>query len=212
MEKITVNGKEIPTMKVTGASLTLISKKLWKQIGQLKLEEKNTGIETYDKHKIKYLGAFFSTVLYKKQVNLNIAVVDADRNFGLLGRDKLKNSKYFFERCFKSEVSEKLPTVKCGKTSIKLKPDAKPMFCAARKVPLALERKVKKTIDELLGILEPVETGGVDNCSPVVCLKKGDKLRMCADYKIHVKGKINTEANPFLVLKPFSLKYQAGFA
>ena len=59
MEKIKVNGKEISMMKETGASLTLISKKLWKQIGQPKLEEKNTGIETYDKHKMKYLGAFF---------------------------------------------------------------------------------------------------------------------------------------------------------
>ena len=51
MEKIKVNGKEITMMKDTGASLTLISKKLWKQIGQPKLEEKNTGIELYDKHK-----------------------------------------------------------------------------------------------------------------------------------------------------------------
>ena len=198
MEKIKVNGKEIPMMKDTGASLTLISKKLWKQIGQLKLEEKNTGIETYDKHKMKYLGAFFSTVLYNKQVNVNIAVVDADRNFGLLGRDILNNCEESIERCFKAEVSEKLPTVKGAKASIKLKTDAKPMFCAARKVPLPLERKVNKTIDELLllGILEPVEAGGVDNCSPVLGVKKGDKLRMCADYKVHVNVKISTEAYP----------------
>ena len=184
-EKNKVNGKEIPKMKDTGASLTLISKKLWKQIGQPKLEEKNTGIETDDKHKMKYLGAFFSTVLYNnKQVNVNIAVVDADRNFGLLGRDILNNCKESIERCFKAEVSEKLPTVKGAKASIILKPDAKPLFCAARKVPLPLERKFNKTIDDLLllGILAPVEAGGVDNCSPVVWVKKGDKLRMCADY------------------------------
>ena len=59
MEKITVNGKEISMMKDTGASLTLISKKLWKQIGRPKLEEMNTRNETYVKHKMKYLGAFF---------------------------------------------------------------------------------------------------------------------------------------------------------
>ena len=74
--------------------------------------------------------------------------------------------------------------MKSAKASIKLEPDAKPMFCAARKVPLPLERKANKTIDELLllGILEPVEAGGVDDCSPVVLVKKSDKLRMCADY------------------------------
>ena len=108
IEKIKVNGKEIPIMKDTGASLTLISKKLWKQIGQPKLQEKNTGIETYDKHKMKYLGAFFSTVFYNnKELNVNIAVVDVDRNFGLLGRDIINNSKESIERCFKADVSEK---------------------------------------------------------------------------------------------------------
>ena len=114
----------------------------------------------------------------------------------ILGRDIINNSKESIDRCFKAEASEKLPTVKGAKASIKLKPDAKTMFCAARKVPLPLERKVNKIIDELLllGILEPGEAGGVDNCSPVVWVKKGDKLRMCADYKVHVNDKISTEA------------------
>ena len=39
MEKIEVNGKEIPITKNHGTSLTLVSKKLWKQIGQQKTEE-----------------------------------------------------------------------------------------------------------------------------------------------------------------------------
>ena len=186
MEKIKANGREIPRMKDTGASLTLISKKPWKQIGQREIEGKNTGNETYDKHKMKYLGAFLSTLHYNNKVlNVNFAVVDADRTFGLLGRDIINHSKESIDRCFKAEVSEKLPTVKGAKASIKLKPDVKPMFCAARKVPLPLERRVKKTIDEilLLGIHEPVEAGGVDNCSPYVWVKKGDKLRMLLTKK-----------------------------
>ena len=197
MEKIKVNGKEKPMMKDTGAPLTLISRELWKQT------------ETYDMHKMKYLGAFFSTVLHNnKQVNVNIVVVDADRNFGLLGRDIIKNSKESIDRCFKAEASEQLPTVKGVKASIKLKHDAKPMLCAARKEPLPLERKVSKTIDELmlLGILKPFEAGGVDNCSPVVWLKKGDKLRMCADYKVHVNNKNSTEAYPLPCIETFFSK------
>ena len=56
---------------------------------------------------MKYLGAFFSTVFYNnKEINVNIAVVDADRNFGLLGRDILNNSNESIERCFKAEVFE----------------------------------------------------------------------------------------------------------
>ena len=70
------------------------------------------------------------------------------------------------------------------------------------------ERKVNKTIDELilLGILEPVEADGVDNCSPVVWVKKGDKLRMCTDNKVHVNDKILTEAYPVPCIETFFSK------
>ena len=62
-------------MKDTGAPLTLIPKKLWKQIGEPEREEKNTGIETNDKRKMRYLGAFFSTVRHNDKVrNVNIAL------------------------------------------------------------------------------------------------------------------------------------------
>ena len=145
MEKIEVNGKEIPMMKDTGASLTLISKQLWKQIGQPELKEKNTGIETNDKHKKKYLGAFFSTVLFNNKVlKVNIAVVDADRNFGIMGRDIIDHSQESIDRCFKAEVSEKLPTGKGALASIKMKPYAKPMFCADGRYRCHLNERVKK--------------------------------------------------------------------
>ena len=103
--------------------------------------------------------------------------VDADRNFGLLGRDIINHSKESIDRCFKAKKSENLTTVKGAKASTKLKPDAKRMFCAAWKVPLPLEQKTNKTIDELilLGILAPVDARGLDKCSPVV--KKGDFLK-----------------------------------
>ena len=67
------------------------------QSGQPKLEEKNTGIKTYDIQKMKYLGAFFSTVhSNNRQVTLNTAVVDADRNFGLLGLDIFNPDKHIY--------------------------------------------------------------------------------------------------------------------
>ena len=80
METIKVNCKQIPMMKDAGASLTLISSKPWKQVGEPKLEEKNTESESFDNHKMMYLSAFFSTVFYNnKELNVNIAVVAVDR-------------------------------------------------------------------------------------------------------------------------------------
>ena len=198
MENIPIFGRQVPMLRDTGASLTLISTKIWEQLGRPELKEMANGIETYDNHKMKYIGALFGNVVYRdKLLKLKIAVVESIRNFGLLGRDILNCCIDKVDRCFNAEI-EKTPTVKGAIASIKLKSNAKPMFCLARKVPLPLERKVNETIDELLslGILEPVEAGGVENCSPVVWVKKGDKFRMCAEYKVHVNDKINTEAYP----------------
>ncbi|MEL7079444.1 MAG: RNase H-like domain-containing protein [Cyanobacteria bacterium J06582_2] len=199
MENIQLFGREVPMLRDTGASLTLISTKIWDQLGRPELKEMTTGVETYDNHKMKYLGALFANVIYgNKPLKIKIAVVESDRSFGLLGRDILNRCIDKVDRCFNAVNEKTLPTVKGAIASIKLKSNAKPMFCPARKVPLPLEKKVNQTIDELLslGILEPVEAGGVENCSPVVWVKKGDKLRMCADYKVHVNDKINTEAYP----------------
>ena len=82
---------------------------------------------------------------------------------------------------------------------MKLIEGAEPRVVSARRVPLHMEEKVNTTIDELqdLGILEPVDPGGVTNASPVVWVKRsGGRLRMCADYKVHVNAKIKTEDYP----------------
>ena len=112
------NGKEIPMMEDTRASLTLISKKLWKQIGKSNLEEKNTGIETCDKQKMKNLDD-------TRELNVNLDVVDTDRKIELLRRDMINQIREPIDRCFEAEASKKLPTVKGAKASIELKPDAK---------------------------------------------------------------------------------------
>ena len=39
-------------------------------------------------------------------------------------------------------------------------------------------------------------------------IKKGDKLRSPADYKVHVNETINTEEYPYLALEPFHQKCQ----
>ena len=78
----------------------------------------------------------------------------------------------------------------------------------ARKVPIPREGKVDQTFDELLfsGLLVPVEVGGVENCSPVVWVKKGEKLRMCVGYKVNMTDKIKIEAYPVPCIGTFFSK------
>ena len=65
----------------TAASLTLILPTIAKQIGEPKLEEMASGIETRGHHKMQYLGASFFKVLYEnKVIGAKKAFVKCDRN------------------------------------------------------------------------------------------------------------------------------------
>ena len=110
-----MNGKD------TGALLTLVLKKLWKQIGQLKLEKKNAGLKPLTNIKRLTWVFSFRSWFCNKQLSVNIAVVNADKNFSLLGLDILNHSEKTISRFFKAEVIENLPTVKGAKTSKKMK-------------------------------------------------------------------------------------------
>ena len=62
-------------MRDTGASLTLISTKMWQQIDEPKMKEMASGTQTHDQQKMQDLGAFFSKVLYDKVIGAKRAVL-----------------------------------------------------------------------------------------------------------------------------------------
>ena len=151
---------------------------------------------------MQYLGAFFSGALYESSlIGAKIAVVEADRNFGSLGRVILNKVKEAVYRCVGTAKTNELPFFKGVCSSIKLKHDA------TLKVPLPLELKVDQPFEELLclGILIPVKTGGAENCSPV-WVKKREKLRMRADFKVLVSDKNNAEDYPLPCIETIFLK------
>ena len=89
-----------------------------------------------------------------------------------------------------------MPAINGIEATIKLKPDAKPVFCRARKVPLAMEDQVKIELAKVQAqeTVAPVDPEGVINASPVVWQRKKDvSFRICADFKVHVNDKIMTE-------------------
>ena len=92
LKKFEVNGRETPMMRDNGASLTIISRKIWQKIGEPKLEKMACGLETYDHYKKKYLDAFFSKVFYEnKLIGAKLAVVKAERI--------VKADRQFVDRC-----------------------------------------------------------------------------------------------------------------
>jgi hypothetical protein len=199
MVQIRVNGVEIPMQVDTGASVTIISSELWQTLGQPSLAKCHRRLEAYDEHAMTTLGRWSVAVeLHGRLHPADLVVVQSRKTYGLLGRDLLNSEQLFATDHTQKITTDILPAIKGIKATMELMDNARPKFCRARPVPVALEAKVNIELDRLqsLGVIEPIE-GPVSNASPVVWVKKVDgSLRMCADYKVHVNDKIKSESHP----------------
>ena len=158
-------------MKVdTGAESTVISIKIWTQLGRPLLDSKLRHLEADDGHQLTLLGSLAFDIEWNgsRPAQKQLAVVQSDQEFGLLGRDLLP------KHIVNNITTEHGPAVKGYKAHVKLIPGSQPMFCKARKIPLPLQDKVTEKLGQMFrqGILEPVQPGGVNNASPVVWQRK----------------------------------------
>ena len=173
--------------KDTGADISLISSRIWKDLGRPTLRSASRHLEAYDGHMLPTLGKFNAIVDYNGHPpRLDLTVVRSEKNFGLLGRD------YLFASTINAATFARgrkfLPSIKGFTASMELLKDSPNKFCQARPVALALQQEVADELDRLerMGIMTKVK-GGVENASPVVWVRKQNgKLRLCADYKVHV--------------------------
>ena len=194
-EYITVKDHKIKMQVDTSADSTVISSLICTELGKPQLNGKVRRLEAYDGHQLTLLGSLTCDVEWNgsKYRQQQLAVVQSDKKFGLLGRDILP------QEGINAVSDERLPAVKGYKAHVKLIPGSRPMFCKARKIPLPLQDRVKVKLETMVrqGILEPVQPGGVTNASPVVWQrKKNGALRLCVDLKVHINGKVMDEDYP----------------
>lgn len=199
-ESVLINSKAMKMQVDTGASCSVISTVMWKQMGKPPLTKCLKRLEAYDGHTLKTAGKF-TALLEKRNVcyPVQLVVVESEKTFGLMGRDilddiKAKNVYYSSSKAY----VDTLPTIKGVVAGMQLIDNAADVFCRARQVPIALEQKVNSELDRLeqRGIISRLE-GGSSNASPVVWVRKSNgNLRMCVDFKAHVNAKIKSEAYP----------------
>ena len=138
---ITINGHDVRMYNHTGSPGTIISTKSWRENGCPTLSTSPRWIEAYDGQRILYLGHLKSEVPWEKNIHsVDVAVIESEKEFGLIGRNMTRVDH--IHNAFLSDVKI-MPAIKRVKATIKLKPDAKPVFCRARKVPLAMDDPVK---------------------------------------------------------------------
>ena len=194
-EYITVKDHKIKMQVDTGADSTVISTLTWTELGKPQLNEKVRRLEAYDGHQLTLLGSLTCDVEWdgNKYRQQQLAVVQSDKKFGLLGRDIL------LQEGINAVSDERLLAVKGYKAHVKLIPESQPMFCKTRKIPLLFQDRVKEKLETMVrqGILEAAQPGGVTNTSPVVWQRmKNGALRLCVDLKVHINGKVMNEDYP----------------
>ena len=73
----------------TGADSTVISSKIWTEHGKPLLDSKIRHLEAYDCHQLKLLGSLTCEWNGGRLTQKQLAIVQSDKEFGLLGRDLL---------------------------------------------------------------------------------------------------------------------------
>ena len=128
-EYISINNYKVKMQVDTGADITVISSKIWTELGKPQLDGKIRQLEAYGGHQLTLLGSLTCDVEWNgsKLTQKQLAVVQSDKKFELLCRDLLP------KHGVNIITAEHLPAVKAYKAHVKLIPGTQPMFCKARK-------------------------------------------------------------------------------
>lgn len=88
-------------------------------------------------------------------------------------------------------------TIREFKASIKIRPDAQPIFKKANLVPYALKKAVEKELGKLeaMGIIS--KTDKSDWAAPIVTVPKADKaIQIRGNYKVNINQGVKEETYP----------------
>ncbi|XP_061722995.1 uncharacterized protein K02A2.6-like [Cydia pomonella] len=142
-------------------------------------------LTSYSKHKMQVLGeAKLVTIIKGRQNLIKYYVVD-EKVSPILGRktcEKLNLVKRIDAITINDDLFEGIGCLKQYKYDIDLVDNPKLPICPARKIPHTIRQKVKDELDSMVEqkIIKPV-TKPTPAVSPMVVVKKNDKIRLCLD-------------------------------
>jgi len=207
---ILIEQKSVVMEVDTGASLTVISENTFKQF-EKPLQQATLRLLTYTKEQIPVLGSCLVLVSHNgKTFTLPVIVVPGNGP-NLLGRDWLTHLKLDWRTIFSTTQTtvshilnefnevfdDNLGELKGFTAKLQVDPQARPVFCKPRQVPLMMKQKIDIELTRLErdGIIQPVQFSNW--AAPVVPVVKPDgSLRLCGDYKITINKAVLTETYP----------------
>ena len=129
---------------------------------------------------------------------------------------RLTNQKKLTPKEMKNSILEKygevfgpdLGVIKGVNVQIRLKENAKPVFCRARPVPFSMLEKVENALNRAVqdGTLEKIDSS--EWASPCVhVLKQNGDVRICSDFKSSLNPQIHVDQHPFPNLDELSVVF-----
>ena len=88
---IKINGNDVRMQNDTGSSVTIILTKIWREIGSPTLSTSPRWIEAYDGNRMLCLGHLKCEIPWEKIHSVDVAVIESEKEFGLIGRDVTRN-------------------------------------------------------------------------------------------------------------------------
>ena len=206
-----VDDVTLPMELDTGASVSLISQKVWKEyLPKAELQKSDTLLKTYTGEKLHVLGELQVLVKYNGQEQQLPLLVVAERGPSLWGRNWLaaiqlnwahiKQVRTELDTLLEtySEVFRKeLGTLQGIEVKLVVKENATPKFFKPRSVPYAIRGAIEKDLERLenLGVIEKINYS--DWAAPIVAVPKADGgIRICGDYKVTVNPVLQVDQYP----------------
>ena len=195
LTKVKIDGCPIDMLIDTGSDVTIISEDMWQRIGKPKLSISSKILRQFDGSKIPLMGKCSVLLEHEnKYIPVDIIVTKVKKTYGLLGNDVVN---YSFSVQELTGNDRKLGCLKNFSAKLELKAGARPIFHESRHIPLHMKKPVERELNRLVqeDVLEPINGGGSEWASPIVCVRKSDGgYRICGDYKVGINSQLKSDS------------------
>lgn len=211
--EVEVEGQPLKMEIDTGASVSVVSQTVYRELlHEKRLEKTTVQLKTYGGESLKVLGEISVKVRQGGKEALLPLLVVRGSGPSLFGRNWLSQFQldwkeiHSLQQTALSQLLEKyaaifepgLGTLEGVEAKIIMDPQAQPKFHKARSVPYAMRGLVDKELERLAreGIIEPVPFS--DWAAPIVPVLKSDKtsVRICGDFKVTINQASKLESYP----------------
>eukprot|EP00731_Ephydatia_muelleri_P004930 Em0002g1106a len=224
--EVELNGIPLKMELDTGASVSLVSKKTWREkLGSPPLTKRKIVLRAYSGHRLHVIGETTVDVNAGSQrhKSLPLVVVEGEeaplfgRNWLVQGQSPPTgargNPPALDELLKRYDVifKQQLGKIKDLKATIRVQSEATPKFFKHRPVAYALRERVEQELERLvaIGVIEPISHS--EWAAPIVpVIKNNGDVRMCGDFKVTVNQCLDIEQYPLPKIDELYANLQGG--